>query len=214
MTNLTMLARLRTMLDEATESFYDDDAELYPALTLAELEIAKTIADTWRIRMVKGEEPLKMPVALMPLRSLEAGAVTAVGQRADTLAAPALQAVSMFWNPNGVLTAGGRQAVELSQGGTALRMVETPYLEDGYYFWWEEITLYFNPPSTVDTAEWNFVFIGYPQGISAALQPQIDTVAHDAVVERACWILLKDRESDQAQLHLQMYSGMMEGLAV
>lgn len=214
MTNTGMLARLRTFLDEASEVFYDDDAELYVALTLAELEMIKVIADAWRQRMLKGEEPIKMPVAIMPLRALELGAVSAIGDKADTLSAPALQAVSMKWNPDGAITAGGKQAVELSQGDTALRMVETPYLEDGYYFWWEEVTLYFNPPSTVDDAEWSFVFIGYPQGISSSLQPEIDSVAHDAVVERACWILLKDRETEQANLHLQMYGGMMKGLVV
>ncbi len=212
MTNFEMLARLRTMLDESTEIFYDDDTELYPALTLAQLEMVKTIADGWRLRIIKGEEPVKMPLAIMPLRQLETAAVETVGQKADTISDPPIQAVSFFWNPDGLITAGGRQCVELSQGGTALRMMETPYLDDGYYYWWEELVVYFNPPATVDTAQWSLEFIGYPSDITSVSSPAIDSVAHDAVVERACWILLKDRESEQASAHLQMYSAMMKGL--
>ena len=95
-----MLARLRTMLDEVSEIFYDDDLELYPALSLAQLEMVKIIADAWRLRILKGEEPVKMPVAIMPLRSSETATVETIGQKGDILSAPAIQAVSCLWNPD------------------------------------------------------------------------------------------------------------------
>jgi len=44
MTAAEMLARLRTLLDETPEGFWDDDVDCYPALSLAQLEVIKAIA--------------------------------------------------------------------------------------------------------------------------------------------------------------------------
>ena len=47
MTNVEMLARTRVFLDEATEDFYLDDEEIYPALAEAQLELCNTLAQSW-----------------------------------------------------------------------------------------------------------------------------------------------------------------------
>ena len=47
MTNTEMLARMRSMLDEATTVLYNDTTELYPALSLAQLELSNVIVSDW-----------------------------------------------------------------------------------------------------------------------------------------------------------------------
>ena len=212
MTNVTMSARLRSMLDEATAVFYVDATELYPALSLAQLELTTVLANTWKQRL-KVDTFAKMPLALDDLLSFENGQIT-TAQTSIAFTLDPIIVVSCKWQFDGAVTLGTPYAVELNGSGTTERMIRHPLLADGTYFWWDTTLLYVNPPSTSATASYIVHFVKTPVDITASVQPTVGVVAHDAIVERAAWILLKDRESEQAMTHLQMYDKLLQGLMI
>ena len=205
-----MLARVRMFLDESTEDYYLDDEEIYPALSLAQLEIAKTLSATWKER-VKTDKFAKIPVALDPLREAE-GNVIVSGQNSFSFVLDPLVVISCIWQFDGVIDGDTPYAIEIGEHGVALRIIRQPLLADGTYFWWNQENLFVNPVSTNASSAFIVIFIKTPVDITASVNPEIGAVAHDAVVERALWILMKDREVQVAQSHLQLYGSLIQGL--
>jgi hypothetical protein len=205
-----ILARLRSILDEATETFYDDDTELYPALSLAQIELVKAVADNWKVRSDASDVPVKVPKAITPLLTTEKSVIATTNFSVAISGSP-IQAVSCQWQSDGAIVDGSPYAVELAEP-TARRMIQNTYLANGIYYWYTSDLLTVNPVSSSGSAEAEIIFIDTPVDITASVDPETDAVAHDAIVERASWILLKDRETEQAQLHLQMYGVLLEGL--
>lgn len=213
MTKTEMLFKLRGWVDEATADFYADATDLYGALTDAQLEVVKQLADNWKLKSKQTPEGLKIPIALMPLITTETGTINS-GLGTDTLTAEPIQVISVQWQLDGSLTAGSPWAVELSQSDNSLRLFQNALLSTGTYYWWDEGNLYVRPLSSDNSAAYSIVFIDTPVDITSGVEPETGVVAHDAIVERAAWILLKDRESEQAQVHLQLYTQLLEGLKV
>ena len=207
MTNTEMLAKLRSFLDEATADLYIDATELYPALTEAQKELVKTISDAWYDEG-KGIHK-RVPKAVMPLVSAVASTI-ASGSNSFALATIVVP-VSMKWNPDGAV-ADGKQCTFGNSSGEFLKLLDNSLLAGGSYCWWDGVNVYVNPVSAHASAGYSLGLITEPTDIDASTQPVTDEVAHDAIVERACWILLKDRESQQAQVHLQMYGALLQGL--
>jgi len=206
-----MLFKLRGWVDEAAADFYADATDLYGALTDAQLEVVKQLADNWKKKDRASSRGVPIPIALMPLITAEAGTINS-GLGTDTLTDEPIQVVSVNWQLDGALVATSPWAVELSQSGNSLRLLQNTLLSTGTYYWFDEGNLYVRPLSTDNTAAYSIVFIDTPKDITSAVEPETGVVAHDAIVERAAWILLKDRETQQAQVHLQLYAQLLEGL--
>ena len=207
MLNTEMLTKLRAFLDEATEDFYIDDDDLYGALTDAQLELAKDVANVWDTQ--KRKLMLPIPLVIRDLLDTATGTI-ASGANSFNLT-DIILLVSLKWNPNGAVTA-GKNCTFVGSAGAINKLLENRFLTGGYYFWAESGLVYVNPVSADNTASYSFVYLDTPTDISSSVQPVIQEVGHDAVVERACWIILKDRESEQAQAHLQMYGNLLQGL--
>jgi hypothetical protein len=201
-----MLARLRSFLDEDSADIFNDTTELYPALSLAQLELMQAVAGQWD---KNGRKNMKeLPLVIRDLVDQSGGAI-AVGVRLFNLT-DVILGITLKWNPAGAITAG--KMCTYVGAGTIEKILENRFLEDGYYFWMNKGTVLVNPVSTDNNASYSFTYLDSPVDITASVQPVIQEVGHDAVVERACWILLKDRESEQANVHLQMYGQLLQGL--
>lgn len=204
-----MLAKLRTFLDEATTELYIDASELYPALAEAQRELVQAIANNW---YDEGRGQFKrIPKAIMPLLTAVSAAI-ASGSNSFALATIVVP-VSMDWdfesNPGNTAE---KQCLFIGSSGVALKLLENSLLVDGRYCWWDGVNVYVNPISADNASSYTFSYIKEPSEIGGAVQPDTDAIAHDAIVERACWILLKDRESEQANIHLQLYGTLLQGL--
>lgn len=214
MDKVEILRRLRNFIDEASEDFFNDDLDLYPALTLAQLEVAEVLADDWKKKELLSGTPVKIPTALLPLRKAFSS-VIASGANSHAMTFEPLQVISVQWQSDGaVISATSPFAVEVEEGGNFGRIRQNPFLIDGTYFHWTQVLLRVFPFSTDASAGFEVIMIEVPTDITASVDPIIGETAHDAIVERACWILLKDRESDQAGTHLQLYTQLIQGLMV
>lgn len=214
MTNSEMLFKLRGWVDEATADFYADATDLYGALTDAQLELTKQLADNWKLKSTQSLAGLRLPVALMPLKTIEAGTINS-GLGTDSLTGSPIQVTSVQWQFDGAIVASSSPwAVELSASENSFRLIQNALLSTGVYYWWIDNSVFVRPLSTDNSAAYSITFIDTPVDITSGVQPEIGAVAHDAVIERAAWILLKDRESEQAQVHLQLYTQLLEGLKV
>ena len=213
MDKVEILARVRTFLDEESEVFYDNDLEVYPALSLAQTEMTKQIADKWKERQLALTEPKRIPLAVQPLLTTEKTAIATLGI-STSIAGDPIQITSCQWDKDGAIDTASPYAIELAGGGDAQRMIHNSLLSDGVYFWYTSDLVSVNPPSADDLAEVEIIFIKTPVDITSAVDPSMHSVAHDAIAERALWILMKDRETEQAMAHLQLYGSLLEGLIV
>ena len=213
MTNTEMLAKLRAFLDEATADYYVDATDLYGALTDAQLEIATVISANWKQRQLLSDKPVKTPKTLYGIRAIELGSISS-GNQTVAIAGDPLQVLSVIWQFDGVIVTESPYAIEMAEGGETKRIWFSSLTKDGTYFYYNPNLLTVHPISTDNSAGYTLVFFDAPVDISSSVQPELDAVSHDAIVERACWILLKDRESEQAKIHLEMYSALLQGLMV
>lgn len=199
MTSAEMLTRSRVFLDEATETFYDTD-NIYESLTQAQIELAQVIGNHWFRNLREDNKPI--PVAVRPLISDVSG-VLAGGKISvtDFLVPIYLESGS---DPIGIHT-------YLEDDSLGRRLRSSPILDEGLYYYYKLGGLYvINPLDTSIRTN----FIHKPTTISASVEPEIDLVAHDAVVERGLSILLADSEAELAQTHLAIYQGLLKGLLV
>ncbi len=211
MTNAEMLARVRSMLDEATAELYIDATELYPALSLAQIELSKTIADNWHERQGTNFVPVNIPLAIQDLIETEKNVIT-TSAVSTAISADPLQIISCQWQSDGAIVDGSPYCIEIAQGVSGRKILINSLLSDGLFFFFADQLLTVHPVSTNGSAEAEITFFDTPVDITSGVQPETNAVAHDAIVERACWILLKDRETEQANTHLQMYGALLQGL--
>lgn len=202
-----MLARLRSFLDEATADIFNDTTELYPALSLAQLELTQTVAKHWDVQKRKQMQPI--PLVIRDLTINVSATINLLANSFQKLGI--ILPIAMRWNPDGAV-ATGKQCILANGSGDFLRLLDNRLLSDGYYYWLMGGVVYVNPASADNGATYDLEYVNTPVDISSSVQPVTHEVGHDAIIERACWILLKDRESEQAQAHLQMYGNLLQGL--
>lgn len=208
MTNTEMLFKLRAMLDEASAELYVDATDLYGALSDAQLELCNVIALSWY-----EENQVKLaaiPRAIQPLITTKAGTIATPSH--SFILIDIIRPISIQWNPESSTIADGKYCVFTSSDGAFLKLLENSLLSGGHYSWWDGALVFVNPPSNHANAGYSLEYIKVPVDISSSVQPITNEVAHDAIVERACWIILKDRENEQANIHLRMYGTLLQGL--
>ena len=204
MTSAAMLARTRVFLDEATADFYLD-ASIYIALSESQREITSILTNAW----YKNKSIRPIPKALED--SLNTVTST-IGSGLNSYAATnIIKTISMKWNPTGAV-ASGKYCIHLADDNNSRLLIENPLLSTGYYVWWDTNNVYVNPVSAHASAGFTHKYIQEPSEIADATPPSINNIAHEAVIERALWILLADDEKALAQAHLQLYGKLLEGL--
>jgi hypothetical protein len=207
-----MLLKLRNFVDEASQDFYDDGNDLYPALAEAQRELLLTVANVWREKVTAGGSQ-SVPKVIQTMINKQT-ATLGIGLDEITVT-DMIVPISMVWNPDGTITNAfeGDNCIYINTD-KAQHILRNSLLEDGFYFWlFETNGLQLNPKSANSNATYILDYIQeIANDIDASNDPELDEVGHDAIIERACWILLKDRESDQAQIHLQLYGQLLQGL--
>ena len=204
MTAAEMLARLRTLLDETPEGFWDDDTDCYPALSLAQLEVVKTLT------------PFKS-IALRTL--LERTAQTAQTFAVNTgLSLPA--DFYMMWSIKANATGGTQHpAYDRTERHD---FEDNPYMssEADRLFYTisgdnEALKIYFETAFTNGSITMDYVTkpedIAGADGSTPAVDPEIDTIAHNAVVYYAFAYLLQKAKLDPSNA-LALYDNAIQTL--
>ena len=120
--------------------------------------------------------------------------------------------ISIMWSPSSSDIANALPCVLTNEYQKDL-MISNSLLAGGYYAWVKSPTLIAVHPIATAASIANVFYIEQPTAdIASGVEPQLRDIAHDAIIERALWILLEDRESQQAQAHLQLYGTIMQGL--
>lgn len=184
MTSIEMLARLRTLLDETPEGFWDDDLDAYPYLAQAQLEVIRRIA---RFK----------PIALRQL--VTRGALTAQTFAIDTgvaLAGDFFLIYSIKANATGGTE---KPCYERSERND---YSDNPYLSSEsdrlyYSISGNPLKLYFETNFVNGTVTLDY--ITKPDDIDATTDPEIDETAHMAIVYGAYSSLLLKAKLDNSR---------------
>lgn len=198
MTSTEMLARLRTLLDETPEGFWEDTLDCYPALSLAQLEVIKVLA----------------PYKSIALRTV----LTRAAQTAQTFAVDTgldLPAdFYMMWSIKANAIGGTQHpAYDRSQRHD---FEDNPYMssENDRLFYTisgtdGNLTIFFETAFTNGSITMDYVT--KPEDIDATTDPEIDSIAHNAIVYYAFAYLLQKAKLD-SQNALVMYDNAIQTL--
>ena len=169
MTSVEMLARLRTLLDETPEGFWNDDEDCYPALSIAQLEVIKAITPYKSIalrtvlqRSVQTaktfavNDGLSLPIDFFLIYSIKANAVGGTEH-------PAYDRITRneFEDNPYLSSENDRLFYTISGTSGALKL----FFE----------TAFTNGSITMD-------YITKPEDITSSVNPELDSIAHNAIV--------------------------------
>lgn len=198
MTSAEMLARLRTLLDESPEGFWDDDADCYPALSIAQLEVIKSLA----------------PFKSLALRSvLQRSAQTSLTFVQDTgLDLPA--DFYMIYSIKANATGGDEH--------TAYDRVTRNDFEDNPYMSSAADRLFYTISGTSGALKLYFEtdfsggsvtmdYITKPEDMTATVDPELDSIAHNAIIYYAFAYLLQKAKINSSNA-LAMYDAAINTL--
>lgn len=204
MTASEMLARLRTLLDETPEGFWDDDVDCYPALTLAQLEVIKALA----------------PHRSIALRTILARA-SQTAQTFDTTTGIDLPGdFYMMYSIKGHATGGTEKPAY--ERVTRHEFEDNPYMNsaaDRLYYTISgtdgALKLYFETDFVAGSV--SFDYITKPEDIAgatesdAAVDAELDSIAHHAIVYYAFAFLLQKAKLPSGEA-MQLYDAAIKTL--
>lgn len=191
MTTAEMLARVRTLLDEASAGFWTD-AEVYYALTDGQIE-------TINILIKMFEQTNELPKALIPLGKTQTGSGTA------SLAADFLYPVSMVATLNSVpifIRGFGKHRDHLIENTYLASSSTQPYA----YFQGSQVVL-------ETTLAWALDYIKKPADIESGVDPTIGAGAHDAIVQYAFAYILRKIKDPRADNEFNKYFNLAQSIS-
>lgn len=183
MTSTEMLARLRTLLDETPEGFWDDDTDCYPALSLAQLEVIKAIA----------------PFKSIALRTLLARAAQTAQTFAINTGLDLPADFFLMYSIKGNATGGTQHTCyERTQrhdyednpymSSAADRLYYTISGTDG------NLTIFFETAFVAGSVTMDY--ITKPEDITSSVNPELDSIADNAIIYYAFAHLLQKAKLD------------------
>ena len=206
MTRTEMLARTRTLLDEASASFWTD-TEIYAALADGQQECANYFLNIYKI---KSKDDLSVPIP-QPLEVLYkvatattttgivdkpsdywhllSASFAVTGGLAGTFYNCRIErfSASMFFNINNTYL---------------VASTTSPIVYDVYS---TSHKFYFRPDVS-GTGAYGLNYLKTPTAITASVNPELDVQTHSAIVHWAtAQMLFKDQRPQEAQLHLQNF---------
>lgn len=206
MTSVEMLQMVRAYLEETSEKFYLDDEEIFPALAEAQEEIIHAVMKNW-------EKDRTQPFPSV-LQDLVVGATTVIGTAdpAEITGTEHMGIVRISWNPAeaGVGSYPNRRECDIVSAGEVDKYKYNPEMANSYIAWQSKTRkVYVLPIGTNAGASAIYETVNRVSAIAVGQNPSIGEEGHEACVFRALWILLKDRELQHAQLHLQRYNQIL-----
>lgn len=188
-----MLAYLRTLLDETSEGFWDDDVDCYPALALGQLEVIKLLAP----KRSKVVADLASPVTQS---SLSFGITTGFSLPANFY---------LIWSLKAAPNTGTQQKPCIRREGDEYYYQDNPYLsseDDSMYYKVYGNKLYFDIEFVSGAITLDYV--AKPDDISSSTEPAIDSIAHNAVVYYAYGFLLQKAKLDSGNAFQLFYKAI------
>ena len=201
MTRTDMLARVRTLLDEASASFWTD-TEIYSALADGQQEVANYLVINYR--KAKDLNPsAEIPPSLVPLYNTST----------STTASGLINKPTGFWHLLYALYAysGGTsyncriQPLSPSLYFDLDNTYLTPSSIDPAIYQAPTSQLYFKP-TPIGTATYTIGYIKLPDAISVSTDATLPVQTHQSIVHWAtAQMLFKDQRPQEAQIHLQNF---------
>jgi len=207
MTSTVMLAAVRTILDEASASFWTD-AEIYAALADAQNNIIDKVLAVYRAkRMINPDMP--MPYTLESLTAL----VTGTGLAASYISVPSdyLEMVYAKWDSDSTGTQYRCEVMSATynnfrEDNTFLSATHTkPICQASPITTGSTVLINFLPVYKV-AATYEVQYIATPTDIAAGQNAKLPANTHNAMIHFAVARMLdKDQRLQEAQMHQQIY---------
>jgi hypothetical protein len=204
MTSTEMLARVRSLLDEASASFWSD-SEIYSALTDGQQSIANYFYNLYILRSSEKQD-VPIPKVLEKLYTASSGTTAT-----SNVAKPSgyWHLISAKYAYDDTIKYNCRiekisSATFSNLDNTYLSATNTsPVIYEDYSA--SSVDFYFSPPPNV-TAGYKIYYLKFPSAISGSSEPSLDVLVHDAIVDYAMFkLLMKDQRPNEAQVYLQKY---------
>lgn len=213
MTSTVMLAAVRTILDEATASFWTDN-EIYAALADGQNQVIDKLLTSYRLRR-KANPEAELPYELQSIgfRLISSGAASAVN-----LPASFLELVYAKWDND---NSGVKEPCEIVSPVRVLEREDNTYTSTTS----TEPLVYIEVATSGGAVQVNFLpvysstgaydiqYLGKPSDIASGTNPTLPVNTHSAIVHYAVSRMLeKDQRPQEAQTHYGLFLKEIEGL--
>lgn len=214
MNSAEMLSSLRTLLDEKVSGGFYEDADLYNALRSGELELATRLFAVYKAKTEqnKGEA---LPFVLTPLYN-EIEQVMGAGVATIPLPNGVIGILSVQYNhsgPSPLYPVYSRDVSSVKHFSKNNYFLKSDKNKNVYYFTYTPISGYveLETPSESEDSLAHVCYIKHPSGISALVQPTLESNTHEAIIQYALWYILRKDKDYQAQEY-QKFLSMVQTL--
>jgi hypothetical protein len=194
MLNTEMLARVRTLLDEASAGFFTD-AEIYSALTDGQKQVANFLLSKFQ-NYQKLPEPLR-PLLVNPVAS----SGTSINVPAD------------YWHDFSLKygsSVGAKQVAIKRELKDIAQVEDNSYLTD-FYYTIDSDTINFGISGT---QYYTLIYLKKPTAIDGSTQPILSESSHSAIVHWAtAQMFIKDQKIPESQVMMKNYMEELQVIA-
>uniref|UniRef100_A0A6H1ZQS3 Uncharacterized protein n=1 Tax=viral metagenome TaxID=1070528 RepID=A0A6H1ZQS3_9ZZZZ len=206
MTNTEMLAKVRFLVDEANIGFYDNNSEIFPALTDGQRHYASIILSQYIARLkVNPSEPI--PETLLPLYT-STGSTLGAGIVLFTKPTDLLYDIGLSLTVNSV----SYQPIKRELSKIILTEKADTYLGGSYSYYnidGTNVNLE-NGAVTPTSTTYTFYYLKIPTDITSSVNPILPSFTHMSICQYAfADLLIKARRSNDAQLAFQKFLTMI-----
>jgi hypothetical protein len=212
MTSASMLAYVRTMLDEAQASFWSD-AQIYAALTAGQERIVNLALATFLAKQEVNPNT-DVPHLLVPLLSIQNLLInnsTGTAQLPNDYLQIVYAGVSLNNGACGPILRRRMNYHTLSDQNNSLLTATTGQTVGEYIGYIVGTTFYLEQTFSSGTNYIKLTYIAQPQAISSTQQPVLPMEVHEPICEFAFATLLsKDQREQEAAMEFQKFASMIQ----
>jgi hypothetical protein len=216
MTTATVLASVRTLLDEANASYWEN-TEVYQSLTDAQNAMCGLALSVYQTKLnATSNGDVDIPLILEPLHTTKSGTLP-FGQDTITLPNPVLSVISVQYNPNATTPLYPVRMRERSEASVFQK--SNSYLgsigNDYYVRFKGNIILIFETASAFDYAGYSIEIIAQPIDISASVDPILPDITQLSLVEFAfSKLLAKDQRTQESSDAFNKFMSLSQPLVI
>ncbi|RMG43484.1 MAG: hypothetical protein D6732_00040 [Methanobacteriota archaeon] len=212
MTSAEMLARVRTLLDEASAGLWSD-SEIYSALSDGQRAIVQSVLAIYKVK--KGD----LPKVLAPLVTYAAGALTSAGNPNATLPSDFLYHLNVEYDPTG---SSQKPCIVVDQKEEGRILRNNTYYSasntDAFYLAYYDVDtsgnyIFHFDPTNSTTGAYAIRYIKTPTDIDGSTNPILPEIAHNAIVQYAfAELLAKDEKYTEANYEFRKFTQQLSQL--
>ena len=206
MTVAEMLTRTRTLLDEASASFWAD-SEIYSAFTDGQIEVIRLLLNIYKAKLqVNPRQPI--PDSINALIKSSSGTLS-LDQSTVSVPSDMIYLLNVQYNP--AASTPLYPCFERGMGRLTFFDANNTYLKNDttfktYYYYFDGSNVKFEQIVTTGTAGYTLNYIKNPSAITSGVNPTIGVVYHDAIISFAfAQMLQKDQRIGEANSYFQKF---------